>query len=98
MQFEFTHFKWSCVPVSQKIANQIAIFTDFFGSGSIRDTGSLHNGIIRPHVIDNPNEAVIQYRKFDPENIVKIGATWPGQIRLIVFHSLLLDCQYQSCI
>jgi hypothetical protein len=70
MKLELTHLEWRCVAVAKEVPDESAVFVHALGSRAVGHAGCLNYGGVRSHVIDNPNEAIVQDWKLLPKDCV----------------------------
>ena len=61
MQLDLAHLEGRRMPVPHQIADQPLVIADMLGARAVRHARGLHDGGIVAHVVDHPDEAVIQH-------------------------------------
>lgn len=72
VQLQLAHLEGSRVRVAHQIPDKSAIFADPFCARAIRNARRLHDRVVRAHVVDDANEAVVQDRQASAENGIEI--------------------------
>ena len=61
MELDRAHLERRGVPVAHQVANQAAVLADATGARAVGNPGRLHDRRIIPHVVDHPDEPVVQH-------------------------------------
>ena len=70
VKFDLTHFKGGGMLVPHQILNQPFVRSDPFGSFAIRDSSSLNNRLVIPHIINDADKSMIENRERGEENLL----------------------------
>ena len=65
------------MPMTHQITDETAVFTQLPGALTVRDTGGLHDCCIIAHVINDPDEPVIEDRMWNVEDVLHGGDRRP---------------------
>jgi hypothetical protein len=69
MVFDFAHFERRRMTMAHEIVDQSGVIVLPLGAAPIRYPRSLDNRSVVAHIIDDPDETVIEYRQWFIENI-----------------------------
>ena len=76
--FDLAHLERRGVPVAQQIADQPPVGGHLPGPLAVGDPGRLHDGRVVAHVVDHPDEAVIEHRHRRIEQLLEAGDRDPA--------------------
>jgi hypothetical protein len=79
VELDLAHLERRRVRVPQQIPDEPAVLVHFLGAGAIRHPRRLHDRPVVSHVIDNPDEAVVEDRERHAENGVQCFDPRTGQ-------------------
>ena len=60
MQLDFAHFERRRMIVAHQVANQALIVSQFLGPCAVRNPGSLNDGLVVSHIVDDADKTVVQ--------------------------------------
>ena len=62
VELDLAHLERGRVPVPHQVADQPLVVRDRLGAAAIADAGRLHDGRVVAHVVDDPDQPVVEHR------------------------------------
>jgi hypothetical protein len=91
---DLAHLERRGVPVAHQVVDQPAVLADLLGAAAVGDARRLHDGGVVAHVVDHPDEAVVEHRDRLVENLLERRRDRPQRLlravaRLVDFSLLV---------
>ena len=85
VQLDLAHLEGGRVMVAHQVADQAGVVAGGPGAGAVGDAGGLHDGGVVAHVVDDPDEAVVEDRDRGPEPALEAGGDGAAGLG-VLFH------------
>jgi hypothetical protein len=87
VELDLAHLEGRGVVVAHEVADQAAVLVDALGARAIGDASRLHDGLVRPHVVHDADQAVVQHAEGFAQDGVEGRDVRPLQRKAGLVHS-----------
>jgi len=85
VKFDLAHLEGRAVTMAHQVADQAPVFADLLRTFAVGYTGRLDDGFVRPHIVDDTDESVVEHLERRSEYAVERGDDGANQVFGLVF-------------